>query len=58
VRAPTLVMHGGKTDGKLMKAADAVAAAVPGAQHRTLEGQTHNVDPRVLARALIDFLAH
>ena len=56
VRALTLVMHGGKTDAKLARAAAAVAAAVPGARHRALDGQTHNVDPRVLSSALIDFL--
>src|SRR5439155_97278 len=53
---PALVMHGSKTDPRLMKAAAAVAEAVPHAQHRVLEGQTHNVDPRVLAPALFDFL--
>jgi pimeloyl-ACP methyl ester carboxylesterase len=55
IRAPALVMHGSKTDPRLMKGARAVAEAVPHAQHRELEGQTHNVDPRVLAPALIDF---
>ena len=56
IRAPALVMHGSKTDPRLMKAARSVAEAVPHAQHRVLEGQTHNVDPRVLAPALFDFL--
>ena len=45
IRVPTLAMHGSKTDARLQKAARAVADAVPGAQHRTLAGQTHNVSP-------------
>src|SRR5439155_1043502 len=55
IRVPALVMHGSKTDPRLMKAARAVAKAVPQAQHRVLEGQTHNVGPQVLAAALFDF---
>ena len=56
IKTPTVVLHGGKTDPRLQKAAQAVAAAVPAAQHRTLEGQTHNVDPKVLTPALVEFL--
>jgi pimeloyl-ACP methyl ester carboxylesterase len=57
VRVRALVMHGSKTDARLARAAQAVAAAVPGAQHRTLAGQTHNVSPGVLTPALVEFLA-
>jgi pimeloyl-ACP methyl ester carboxylesterase len=57
VRVPTLVVHGAKTEARLARAAEAVAAAVPGAQHRTLPGQTHNVSPAVLAPALVAFIA-
>ena len=57
VRVPTLVMHGSKTDARLVRAAQAVAAAIPGALHRTLAGQTHNVSPGVLTPALVEFLA-
>jgi len=57
VRVPALVMHGSKTDARLARAAEAVAAAVPGALHRTLPGQTHNVSPGALTPALIEFLA-
>jgi pimeloyl-ACP methyl ester carboxylesterase len=56
VKVPTLAMHGSKTDTRLQDAARAVAAAVPGAQHRTLEGQTHNVSPAVLTPAVVEFL--
>lgn len=55
IATPTLVLHGGKTDVRLQQAARAVADAVPGARHRTLAGQTHNVKPAVLAPAVIEF---
>jgi pimeloyl-ACP methyl ester carboxylesterase len=56
IGVPTLVMHGSKTDARLQKAATAVAKAVPGASHRTLAGQTHNVKPAVLVPAVVEFL--
>jgi len=49
------VMHGSKTDVRLARAAQVVASAVPGAEHRTLDGQTHNVSPAVLTPAIVDF---
>ena len=57
VEVPTMVMHGSNTDVRLAAAARAVADAIPGAQHRTLDGQTHNVKPEVLTPAVVDFLA-
>jgi hypothetical protein len=39
-----------KTNARLKAAARAVASAIPRAQHRQLAGQTHNVNPGVLAR--------
>lgn len=57
IRVPTLVIHGSKTDARLQKAARAVANAVPGAQQRSLAGQTHNVKPAVLTPALVEFFA-
>lgn len=54
ITVPTLVMHGGKTDARLMRAARAVADAIPGARHRVLPGQTHNVKPSVLVPAVVD----
>jgi pimeloyl-ACP methyl ester carboxylesterase len=56
ITAPTLVLHGAKTDARLVRAAEAVARAVPGAVHRALAGQTHNVSPHVLAPAVLEFL--
>lgn len=57
IDVPTLVMHGGKTDPRLRRAAIAVAAAIPDAEHRTLEVQTHNVNVNVLAHEAVDFFA-
>lgn len=57
VRVPTVVMNGSKTDARLREAARAVAATVPGAAHRELPGQTHNVKPEVLAAAVFDALS-
>jgi hypothetical protein len=34
-----------------------VADAIPGAERRVLEGQTHNVSPAALAPVLRDFFA-
>lgn len=56
IRVPALVMHGSKTQPRLQKAAKVVADAIPGASHRTLEGQTHNVSPDVLVPAVVEFL--
>lgn len=55
VKVPTLVVDGGASPAFMREAADAIAAALPGAQRRTLPGQTHNVDPEVLAPVLRDF---
>jgi len=57
IRIPTLAMSGSKTTDRLKKAALAVADAVPGAQHRELAGQTHMVNPAVLAPAAKEFFA-
>jgi pimeloyl-ACP methyl ester carboxylesterase len=55
ITIPTLVMQGSKTDARLQKAARGVAMSVPGAEHLTLAGQTHNVKPAVLAPAVAAF---
>jgi len=57
IRRPVLVMHGSKTQERLKDAARAVATVIPGAQHRELPGQTHNVQPGVLSVAATEFLA-
>jgi alpha-beta hydrolase superfamily lysophospholipase len=57
VEVPTLVIDGGASFGFLGETADAVAGLIPGARRLTLEGQQHNVDPAVLAPALVAFFA-
>lgn len=57
VTVPTLVVSGSASPDVLQDAARATAAAVPGAAHRSLPDQTHDVDPAVLAPALTEFFA-
>jgi pimeloyl-ACP methyl ester carboxylesterase len=57
VKVPSLVLHGGKTDPRLRRAARALAAAIPGAEQGELAGQNHNAQARVLAPVLCEFLA-
>jgi pimeloyl-ACP methyl ester carboxylesterase len=57
VTVPTLVIAGEKTDPRLRRAARALWAALPDVQQRTLEGQTHEWAPEVLAPALERFFA-
>ncbi len=52
---PVLAMHGSKTDPRLQRATRGVAEAIPGAAHRVLAGQTHNVKPGVLVPAVVEF---
>jgi pimeloyl-ACP methyl ester carboxylesterase len=54
VNLPILVMDGGETPW-LTHAAQAVAAALPNAQRRSLKGQPHNVAPEAMAPVLIEF---
>jgi pimeloyl-ACP methyl ester carboxylesterase len=56
ISRPVLVLNGSKTDARLKTAARVLAATIPGAQHDELAGQTHNVNPRVLAEAARSFL--
>ena len=49
-------MNGTKTDPRLREAARTVADTIPGARHRELAGQTHNVKPDALAPAVVEFL--
>ncbi|HET9913713.1 MAG TPA: alpha/beta hydrolase [Anaerolineales bacterium] len=55
VTVPTLVMDGGASPAFMHSAAQAVADALPNAQCRTLEGQTHDVAPESLTPVLIEF---
>ncbi len=55
VTVPTLVMDGGASYPFMHDTALALAQAMPHAQHRTLEGQTHEVVVEVLAPVLVEF---
>jgi pimeloyl-ACP methyl ester carboxylesterase len=55
VTVPALVMDGGASYPFMHVTALALAKAMPHAQHRTLEGQTHEVAPQVLAPVLMEF---
>ncbi|MBN2624893.1 MAG: hypothetical protein JXA83_16055 [Acidimicrobiales bacterium] len=45
----------GRSPGWIRRAAEAVAAAIPGAVHRVLADQTHAVQPAPLASELLEF---
>ena len=53
----TLVISGGEIQARMLQAAQAVADALPNAQYRSLEGQTHDIVPAVLAPVLEEFFA-
>jgi pimeloyl-ACP methyl ester carboxylesterase len=63
ITRPTLVATGGASresfvgggGGFFDQAADAIAASIPRAERRTIEGQTHMVDPKALAPVLERF---
>jgi pimeloyl-ACP methyl ester carboxylesterase len=55
VTVPVLVADGGASDAWMHKAADALAKVLPHASRQTLAGQTHAVDPKVLAPVIIEF---
>lgn len=57
VSVPTLVMNGTAIPF-MLETAIALAKAIPRAQHRTLEGQTHDVNLQVLAPVLVEFFSH
>jgi pimeloyl-ACP methyl ester carboxylesterase len=57
VTMPTLVLDGGASPTWVRNAALAIAGLLPDARRSTLEGQTHEVDPEVLAPVLKDFFA-
>jgi len=52
---PTLVVVGEKSPAWMRNAMHALAAVLPNAKRRTLEGQTHMVKPKVLAPVLVEF---
>jgi pimeloyl-ACP methyl ester carboxylesterase len=57
VQTPVLVAAGAESQPGLVQAARAVAAALPNASLRLLEGQTHDVSPDALAPVLVKFFS-
>jgi pimeloyl-ACP methyl ester carboxylesterase len=55
VRTPTIVIDGGASPAWMRDTAQAIAELLPDAQHRTLEGQEHNVAPEAMAPVLVEF---
>jgi pimeloyl-ACP methyl ester carboxylesterase len=57
ITVPGLVMGGGDSPPGLQGAAKATAEALRTAEHRTLDGQTHDVAPEALAPVLGEFFS-
>jgi pimeloyl-ACP methyl ester carboxylesterase len=55
VTAPTLLIDGGASPPWAREAVEALAARLPHPERRTLEGQTHEVEPEPLAPVLEEF---
>jgi pimeloyl-ACP methyl ester carboxylesterase len=55
VLGPALVMDGGASLPFMHDTARALSQAMPQAQQRTLEGQTHDMNPGVLGPVLVEF---
>ena len=55
VTVPTLVLAGEASFPFMRETARTLANTIPDGQHRTLEGQEHNVDPAALAPVLVEF---
>jgi pimeloyl-ACP methyl ester carboxylesterase len=57
VPVPALVMYGDASFPFMRETAQTLSAAMPQARLRVVEGQTHDVDPSVLAPVLAEFFA-
>lgn len=55
VAVPTLVMDGAESFPFMHDTAKTLANAIPNSQHRTLEGQTHEVSAEAIAPVLVEF---
>lgn len=52
---PTVVMDGGKSPAWMRNAAREFAGVLPNARYQTLPGQTHMVQAKAIAPALLNF---
>ena len=57
ITVPTLAIDGGASPAWMRHGVQALADALPAAQHRTLEGQTHDIVPAIMAPVLTEFFA-
>ncbi len=57
VTAYTLIIYGEKNPPFIRETAQALKKAIPNAQLRMLEDQTHDVQPEVLAPVLTEFFS-
>jgi pimeloyl-ACP methyl ester carboxylesterase len=57
VTVPALLMSGGASYPFMHDTARTLGQAIPGAELRTLEGQTHAADVEVLAKVLLEFFS-
>ena len=55
IAVPALIMDGSESYPFMHNAAIALAKAIPNAQHRVLEGQTHEVKAESIAPVLVEF---
>lgn len=58
VQVPALIMNGDASYPFMQASAETLANTLPNAQHRTLEGQTHEVAVEALAPVLVEFFAN
>ncbi|MCU1535509.1 MAG: hydrolase [Glaciihabitans sp.] len=58
IQVPTIILGGSKGDAAMKKAVREVAAAIPGAQFRELEGQSHQVSEKALEPVLREFFGN
>src|SRR3954471_6592739 len=57
IAAPSLVLCGGKSPNAMKAAQRTVATTIPGAEHRILPAQTHQVSASALAPVLAEFFS-
>ena len=57
IAVPSLILAGSKGKPQMLAAQERIAAAIPGARHHVLAGQTHQVSEKVLAPQLTEFFA-
>ena len=55
ISIPTLVIDGGASPQSVHDVSQAMAGTLPKALYRTLDGQTHSVEPEALGPVLMEF---